>query len=107
MPTATLRTLTFVALLLTLFAGLTPASWAQKDTGTIVGTVKDPSGAVVPNAGVTVTDVDHGQTLNTTTNTDGEFVASPLRVGRYTVTVQQAGFKKAVSVPVDLDVQRI
>ena len=41
-----------------------------------------------------------------TTNRSGEFVASPLRVGRYTVTVEQAGFKKAVSVPVDLDVQQ-
>ncbi len=106
MPTASLRTLIFIVLLLTLFASLTPASWAQKDTATIVGTVKDPSGAVVPNVSVTVTDVEHGQTLNTTTNTDGEFVASPLRVGRYTVTVQQTGFKKAVSVPVDLDVQQ-
>lgn len=105
MPTATLRTLIFAVLLVTLFAILTPASWAQKDTGTIVGTVKDPSGAVVPNAGVTVTDVEHGQTLSTTTNTDGDFVASPLRVGRYSVTVQKVGFKKAVSVPVDLDVQ--
>lgn len=103
MPTVTLRTLIFVLLVLTLFAS---GSWAQKDTGTIVGTVKDPTGAVVPNAGVTVTDVEHGQTIDTTTNTDGEFVASPLRVGRYTVTVQQSGFKKAVSVPVDLDVQQ-
>src|SRR5579864_3238273 len=80
--------------------------WAQKDTGSIVGSVKDPSGAIVANASVIVTDVEHGQTVNTTTNTDGEFVASPLRIGRYTVTVQQSGFKKAVSVPVDLDVQQ-
>lgn len=80
--------------------------WAQKDTGSIVGTVKDPSGAVVPNATVTVDDVEHGQTFNTKTNNEGEFVASPLRVGRYTVTVQQTGFKKAVSVPVNLDVQQ-
>ena len=106
MSSATLRTLVFVVLLLTGFAILTPAGWAQKDAGTIVGTVKDPTGAVVPNASVTVTDVEHGQTLSTTTNTDGDFVASPLRVGRYTVTVQQSGFKKAVSLPVDLDVQQ-
>jgi hypothetical protein len=106
MPTSTTRTLVFLALRLALFASLTASSWAQKDTGSIVGTVKDPSGAVVPNASVTVTDVEHGQTINTTTNPDGEFVVSPLRVGRYTVTVQQSGFKKAVSVPVDLDVQQ-
>lgn len=106
MPTASTRTLVFAVLFLAIFASLTASSWAQKDTGSIVGTVKDPSGAVVPNASVTVTDVEHGQTISTTTNADGEFVVSPLRVGRYTVTVQQPGFKKAVSVPVDLDVQQ-
>lgn len=79
---------------------------AQKDTGSIVGSVKDPSGAVVANAKVTVTDVEHGQTSPTTTNAEGEFVVSPLRVGRYTVTVEHAGFKKAVSDPLNLDVQQ-
>jgi hypothetical protein len=106
MSTSTTRTLIFLALRLALFASLTASSWAQKDTGSIVGTVKDPSGAVVPNASVTVTDVEHGQTFSATTNPDGEFVASPLRVGRYTITALQPGFKKAVSVPVDLDVQQ-
>ncbi len=105
MPTEKLRTL-FCVLSLSLLVMWTTSSWAQKDTGSIVGTVKDPSGAVVPNANVTVNDVEHGQTFNMKTNTEGEFVASPLRVGRYTVTVEQAGFKKAVSVPVDLDVQQ-
>ena len=79
---------------------------AQKDTGSIVGTVKDPTGAFVPRAKVEVTDVERGQTFSTTTDAQGEFVASPLRVGRYTVTVQQAGFKQAVSLPVDLQVQQ-
>ena len=106
MPTARSRNLSLLAPFLFLFLCWTTLSWAQKDTGSIVGTVKDPSGAVVPNANVTVTDVEHGQTFNTTTNTEGEFVASPLRVGRYTVTVERAGFKKAVSVPVGLDVQQ-
>lgn len=105
MPTEKSRTL-FLVLSLSLLVLWTTSSWAQKDTGSIVGTVKDPSGAVVPNANVTVNDVEHGQTFNTKTNSEGEFVASPLRVGRYTVTVEQAGFKKAVSVPVDLDVQQ-
>ena len=106
MPTARSRNLSPLAPFLFLFVCWTTLGWAQKDTGSIVGTVKDPSGAVVPNANVTVTDVEHGQTFNTTTNTEGEFVASPLRVGRYTVTVEREGFKKAVSVPVGLDVQQ-
>jgi outer membrane receptor protein involved in Fe transport len=91
---------------LCIFAGLASLALAQKDTGSIVGTVRDPSGAFVANARVSVIDVEHGQTFNTTTNTQGEYVASPLRVGRYTLTVEQAGFKKTISVPVDLDVQQ-
>src|SRR6516165_9035200 len=79
--------------------------FAQKDTGSTVGTVKDPTGAVVPNASVEVTDVERGQTFRTTTSETGEFVASPLRVGRYTVSVQKSGFKKAVSEAVELNVQ--
>ena len=81
-------------------------AWAQKDAGSIVGTVKDQTGAIVANAKVTVEDVERGIHLQTTTNDSGQYVASPLRVGRYTVTVEHPGFKKAVSVPVDLDVQQ-
>lgn len=81
-------------------------AWAQRDTGSIVGTVKDSSNALVPNAKVTVTDVERGVNFETTTNDSGEFVATPLQVGSYTVTVERAGFKKAVSVPVKLDVQQ-
>jgi Carboxypeptidase regulatory-like domain len=92
MRSANLRTPLFVVLFLFLFANLTIPAWAQKDAGSIVGTVKDPSGALISNAKVTITDVEHGQTFTTTTDTQGEFVASPLRVGRYTVTVQQTGF---------------
>jgi len=78
---------------------------AQKDTGGITGTVTDPSGAVVSGAKISVTDVDRGSTLTTTTNAQGEYVASPLKVGRYTVTVEKTGFQKAVVGPVRVDVQ--
>ena len=80
--------------------------WAQKDAGSIVGTVKDQTGAIVANAKVTVSDVERGIHLETTTNESGDYVAGPLRVGRYTVTVEHPGFKKAVTPPVDLDVQQ-
>jgi hypothetical protein len=106
MRSANLHPPLFVVLFLFLLANLAKPAWAQKDTGSIIGTVKDPSGALIANAKVTITDVEHGQTFTTTTDTQGEFVASPLRVGRYTVTVQQTGFKRAVSSPVDLDVQQ-
>ena len=80
--------------------------WAQKDAGSIVGTVKDQTGATVPNAKITVSDVERGIRLETSTNESGEFVAGPLRVGRYTVTVEHPGFKRSITPPVDLDVQQ-
>ncbi|MGH9684872.1 MAG: TonB-dependent receptor domain-containing protein [Candidatus Acidiferrales bacterium] len=80
-------------------------AWAQKDTGGIAGTVKDASGGVVVGAKVTVTDVDRGEQLVLATNGVGEYVASPLKVGRYTVTVEKSGFKKAVAGPVVVQVQ--
>ena len=80
-------------------------AWAQKDMGNIVGSVRDSSGAAVAEAKVAIADIDHGTVLNTTTNSSGEYVAGPLRIGHYTVTVEKAGFKKTVAGPVTLNVQ--
>ncbi|HWW15194.1 MAG TPA: TonB-dependent receptor [Candidatus Dormibacteraeota bacterium] len=91
------------AILLVACAGI-PAA-AQKDSGSIVGVVKDASGAVVPGAKVTVTDVDRGTEVVTRTNAQGEYTASPLKVGQYRVTVEKAGFKKTLAGPVTVDVQ--
>jgi hypothetical protein len=79
--------------------------WAQKDAGAIVGVVRDPSGATVVGAKITVADVDRGVETKLTSNADGEYVASPLRIGAYTVTVEKAGFKKAVAGPVQVNIQ--
>jgi carboxypeptidase family protein/TonB-dependent receptor-like protein len=79
--------------------------WAQKDTGNIVGVVRDSGGGVVPGAKVVVRDADRGTEFETTTNGSGEYVAGPLKVGRYTVTVEKPNFKTAVAGPVQLDVQ--
>src|SRR3989442_17398 len=78
---------------------------AQKDTGAIAGLVKDSSGAVVSDAEVTITDTDRGTSLVLNTNAQGEYVASPLKIGRYNVTVKKAGFKKAVAGPIVVNVQ--
>ncbi|MFZ0085253.1 MAG: carboxypeptidase-like regulatory domain-containing protein, partial [Candidatus Acidiferrales bacterium] len=77
----------------------------QKDTGAIAGTVTDSSGAVVAGAKVKVADVDRGTEFDTTTDGHGEYVAGPLKVGRYTITVEKTNFKTAVAGPVQLDVQ--
>ena len=101
----TLSALFFSVFLASMLLALATPLWAQKDAGAIVGLVRDPSGAVVTGAKVTVTDVDHGQNFIASTNESGEYVASPLRVGRWVVTVEHAGFKKAVSSPVEINVQ--
>jgi hypothetical protein len=67
---------------------------AQVDEGSIAGTVTDDTGAVVPNANVTVTNTDIGLTLTGMTNSSGEFTFSPVRIGHYSVTVSSKGFQK-------------
>ena len=90
-----------------LLAAINPAMplWAQKDAGAIVGLVRDATGAVVADAKVIVEDIDRGTPLTFSTNRQGEYVASPLRIGRYRVTVEKLGFKRAVAGPVEVNIQ--
>src|SRR5271165_149974 len=69
-----------------------PCAFGQVDQGSITGVVSDPSGAVVPNAKVTLLNTDIGLTLETTTNGSGEYTFSPVRIGKYSVSVSAAGF---------------
>ncbi len=78
---------------------------AQTTTGSIVGTIADPTGAVVANAAVTATNVDTGATTKTTTDSSGNYVVTPLPVGRYSVTIEAHGFKKSVNEGITLNVQ--
>src|SRR6266404_4033915 len=101
----TQRRIRAMTVLLAISLILAGAAAAQKDTGSIVGTVRDQSGAAVTGAKVDVTDVDRGTSFDTTTNSTGEYVAGPLKSGRYNVTVQKSGFKKSVVGPIELNVQ--
>jgi hypothetical protein len=67
-------------------------AFGQVDEGAITGTVSDPTGAVIPNAQVTLTNTDQGLTLTTTTNGAGVYTFSPVRIGHYTLSVSTAGF---------------
>ena len=69
-----------------------PTLLAQLPTGTILGVVKDPSGAVVPGAMVTATNADTGATRTVTTEADGSYRFSALPVGNYDISVSHAGF---------------
>src|SRR5215471_18189002 len=78
---------------------------AQTTTGSIVGTVTDVTGAVVPGAAVTITNVDTGIATKAPTDSSGNYVVTALPVGHYSVTVEARGFKKSVSGGITLNVQ--
>src|SRR4051812_15972041 len=86
-----------------------------QQTGSIVGTVKDPSGAAVPDANITFVNPSTQLQRVVTSNGQGEYVASALPTGQYSVTVEKTGFRKlersgltlttANTITVDLDLQ--
>ena len=77
--------------------------WAQT-TGSITGTVKDPSGAAITGAAVTVSNAEHGINRKTASNSAGEYTASSLASGSYDITVTAPGFKKFQAKGVVLEV---
>ncbi|HEX3103414.1 MAG TPA: TonB-dependent receptor, partial [Terriglobales bacterium] len=83
---------------------LTTVAQAQVDTGSITGTITDPSGAVVNGAKVTLTNVGTGIALSTTTGGDGVFKFSPVRIGTYKVDASFQGFKTVSQSDVRVDV---
>jgi hypothetical protein len=96
-----LRLLSLTALLLALSA----VASAQEVTGSVVGTVKDSSGASVAGATVIITDADKKVVARTVqTNDAGEFSVPNLTPGFYDVSIEAAGFKKHVESRVKLNV---
>ena len=77
-------------IMLLLLCGRAPA---QMITGELSGTVLDSSGAVIPDASVTLTSEDTGASRTVTSSASGEFVFTALRPGTYTVRVEKAGFQ--------------
>jgi hypothetical protein len=92
----------FLALLL-LFSA---TSFAQVDTGTILGTIKDATGAVVPNAKIVLTNKGLGITQRTETDENGRYIFTPLKTGMYQVEVEAQGFKKALRSAFELNIQQ-
>ena len=92
-----LRNFGIVSLVLVVFSlvfiSVQPAR-AQVDEGAITGIVQDTTGAVVPGAQVTLLNIDQGISLQTKTDNGGSYTFSPVRVGRYTLSVTAQGFSK-------------
>ena len=81
----TMHRFTIVLALVGVLLGAASAH-AQFDTATVVGTVKDNTGAVVPGATVTLTNLDTGIAVTKVTDADGNYEFVTVRVGRYKVT---------------------
>jgi hypothetical protein len=79
--------------------------FGQATEGTILGILRDPSGAVIRHGRIEVLNVQTGVTRATETNETGEYVVSNLPPGSYSVTVEAPGFKKAVQGAVSLTVK--
>ncbi len=82
------------ALMLAVFAAMTAVgAYAQADNGNIVGTVTDQTGAVIPNASITVTNVDTGLKFEAKSNNSGEFQVFAVPRGNYRAQVAAQGFQ--------------
>jgi hypothetical protein len=78
---------------------------AQIDTGAIVGTVTDQSGASIPKASIVVTNESTGVVRNTQTNESGQYQVTALIPGRYAVKASASGFGSELRGGIQIDVQ--
>jgi len=85
---------------------LAVAAQAQSFTGSIVGTVKNPDGAVVPNAEITIIHEQTNRAVTAMANDEGYYVSPPLPVGAYRVEAKMSGFRRAVRSGVVLQIQQ-
>jgi hypothetical protein len=81
-------------------------AFAQVDTGTILGTIRDTSGAVIPGVSVTLVNEDTKVTLQALTDDRGNYLFAALRVGSYTLTAELQGFKKVIHEHLRLNIQQ-
>lgn len=83
------------------------ALWAQTITGSLVGTITDQTGAVVPGATVAAVNVATGVRTATVTNHDGLYNLRFLAIGSYNLVVTATGFSKTTVGPFRLEVDQI
>src|ERR1700722_16128289 len=81
---------------------LTPLAWAQENA-TITGTVSDPTGAVVPNAAITLTNVATGQERQGASNSNGIYTFNNVGVGRFNLEASAPGFEKFTTTNISVN----
>src|SRR3984957_6074119 len=94
-----------MVLLMAMF-GFSVVASAQTDTGRLVGTVTDASGAVIDGATITVTNRGTARSITAETNTTGAYVLNALPAGSYHVEIKKQDFKTS-SADVTLDVSQV
>lgn len=80
--------------------------FGQLDQGTITGVIQDPSGAVVGNASVTLTNLDEGQVMQSKSDGSGVYVFSPIKIGNYKITATAPGFETTTQENLHLNIQQ-
>ncbi len=82
----------------------TASAWAQYDTAEVLGTVHDPASAVIPGASVTLINQETGVQSKVASDDKGNFDFFNVKVGRYTIVAEHAGFAKYTTKDVVVDV---
>ena len=80
-----------------LFFSSIPAAQAQAVYGSVFGTIRDNTGAVIPNANITVSDVAKGTSVTTVSGAGGEYLVQHLIPDTYRVDVEATGFTKGTT----------
>ena len=82
------------------------SAWSQAITGTMLGTVSDQSGALLPSVSITVTNEETGLKRNALSNDSGNYSITNLPVGVYRVEAELAGFRKEARSGIELQVDQ-
>src|SRR5436190_15066676 len=93
---------TFLVIFLAALLAVPVALSAQVTTATLIGTVRDSSGAIVPGANVVATNEGTGVAREAVSDSNGEFVLSALPNGTYTVKIDLQGFKTRLQKGMEL-----
>ncbi|MGH9440465.1 MAG: carboxypeptidase regulatory-like domain-containing protein, partial [Terriglobia bacterium] len=93
-----------VAFLVALAVSVAGGAFGQATSGTLLGTVTDPSGAVIPGTRISIANNATGVTTTAETNTSGNYVATHLLPGTYTLTFSKDGFQSLIQKDITVSV---
>ncbi len=81
----------------------TPSAFAQVQSGTLTGTVTDPTGAVIPNAAIVLTNQANGSKFTSKSNGSGSFTFTGLPTGDFAISISSPGFQSFTEKGIHLD----